>query len=206
MSVCGKKYCRCYKIVSLTWKVTSSQSLQKKTLKILFCFKRKRPQHCKIIINSSTVVAAVLQHRTHLSTIQWIMMFFCYLNLLSSAHVIKRDVDFHPDSLLPIIVIEVVLSNKLDGEPYKAMRCLENELRNQRNSSYADYLVLKNIMTLNWHYLFIKKAFFLVKKDEYENSRSEGKHPDHIVCSSWCCAVSRCEHLFGADLKTIDAR
>ena len=77
------------------------------------------------------------------------MMFFCYLNLVSSANVIKRDVDFHPDSLLPIIGIEVVLSNKLDGEPYKAMRCLENELRNQRNSSYADYLVLKNIMTLN---------------------------------------------------------
>ena len=29
---------------------------------------RKRPQHCKVIIDSPTVVAAVLQHRTHLST------------------------------------------------------------------------------------------------------------------------------------------
>ena len=77
-------------------------------------------------------------------------MLFCYLNLLSSARVIKRDVDFYPDSLLPIIGIEVVLSNKLDGEPYQAMRCLENKLGNQRKSSYADYLVFKNIMTLNW--------------------------------------------------------
>ena len=71
------------------------------------------------------------------------------MNLLSSAHVIERDVDFYPDSLLPIIGIEVVLSNKLVGGPYQAIRCLENELGNQRKSSFADYLVFKNIITLN---------------------------------------------------------
>ena len=76
-------------------------------------------------------------------------MLFCNLNLLSSEHVIKRDVNFYPDSLLPIIGIEVVLSNKLDRGPYQAMRCLENELGTQRKSSDADYLVFKNIITLN---------------------------------------------------------